>query len=111
MTTGKKIKMYRNLKNLTQKELGVLVGLSDDRIRQYEANIRTPKESMLDDFAKALDVPIEFLRDRKLDSEYDVLAVLEEIKICFGVEIINDFLKKDDIGGGLIVSVSKKKKI
>ncbi|MCL2396518.1 MAG: hypothetical protein FWC93_00440 [Defluviitaleaceae bacterium] len=35
MTIGEKIKIARNLKRLTQKQLGVLLGLPDFRIKQY----------------------------------------------------------------------------
>ena len=50
MTLGKKIRKYRILKSLTQKELGLAVGFSeataDSRIRKYESDIMKPKDSM-----------------------------------------------------------------
>ena len=43
MTLGEKIKKYRELRELTQRELGQKVGFSagteDSRIRKYEKNI------------------------------------------------------------------------
>ena len=47
MTLGEKIKKYRLMKNLTQKDLGIKVGFSaataDSRIRKYEKDIIVEK--------------------------------------------------------------------
>jgi len=44
MTLGEKIKKYRELRGLTQRELGQKVGFSagteDSRIRKYEKNMK-----------------------------------------------------------------------
>ena len=44
MTLGEKIKKYRELRELTQRELGQKVGFSaeteDSRIRKYEKNMK-----------------------------------------------------------------------
>jgi len=45
MTIGEKIRKYRTFKGLTQAELGKMVGLSGDRIRQYESDVRTQKRA------------------------------------------------------------------
>ena len=51
MTLGDKIKKYRILRQLTQKELGEKVGFSsktaDSRIRKYEKNIMAPKTEIM----------------------------------------------------------------
>ena len=48
MTLGEKIKKYRELRGLTQRELGQKVGFSagteDSRIRKYEKNMMAPKQ-------------------------------------------------------------------
>ena len=43
MTLGDKIRKYRTLKGLTQAQLGSMVKLTGDRIRQYENDVRKPK--------------------------------------------------------------------
>ena len=47
MTLGEKIKKYRELRELTQRELGQKVGFSagteDSRIRKYEKNMMAPQ--------------------------------------------------------------------
>ena len=57
---GAKIKRIRELKGLTQKELGIRCGYSsataDVRISQYEKNKKVPRKQALKDIARALDV-------------------------------------------------------
>jgi len=62
MTIGDKIRHIRNFRGLTQKELGLRIGLdaksADNRIAQYETNYRVPKKDMLVQIAEALDVNV-----------------------------------------------------
>lgn len=60
MTIGKKIKLARSLMGLTTTELGELIGLSNDRIRQYEADVRTPRRDKIKDFCDVLGVSESF---------------------------------------------------
>lgn len=88
MTVGEKIRLLRTQKNLTQKELGFFVGLSDVRIRQYETNIRTPKDSQLIAFAEYFGVPLEYFRDHIIDNEIEVMHTLFDLKKQYGGKII-----------------------
>jgi transcriptional regulator with XRE-family HTH domain len=68
MTIGEKIKFIRTFRCMTQKDLGIAIGLApkgaDNRMAQYETNYRVPKREMLIDIAKALDVnPLNFISD------------------------------------------------
>lgn len=68
MTTGKKIKYVRNLRKMTQQELGVAVGLPEgtaaNRIAQYESDYRIPQEDLLVAMAEVLNVnPINFIKN------------------------------------------------
>lgn len=60
MTKGYRIKHFRNLRGLTQKQLGILVGLpesnADIRIAQYESGIRVPKAELMEKIAEVLNV-------------------------------------------------------
>lgn len=59
---GEKIKKIRIKNCLTQKQLGVLVGLpesnADIRIAQYESGTRVPKEELMEKIAEVLNVTI-----------------------------------------------------
>lgn len=67
MTLGEKIKFARQLRGMTQKELGLRVGFSestaDNRIRQYEMGKMKPKEDKLELIAEALEVDVDALTD------------------------------------------------
>ena len=51
MTTGEKIKRIRQHRGMTQKELGDAVGLTANRIAQYEMGYRVPKAALLEKMA------------------------------------------------------------
>ena len=59
MDTGKKIKLIREFRKITQAELAATIGLGEKaqaRIGQYESGYRVPKKETLDEIALALDV-------------------------------------------------------
>lgn len=59
MNTGKKIKLIREFRKMTQAELASAIGLGEKvqaRIGQYESGYRVPKKETLDEIALALDV-------------------------------------------------------
>ena len=60
MAIGERIRFFRNLRGMTQKYLGVLMGFpeksADIRMAQYESGSRTPKEDLTNSLAQALEV-------------------------------------------------------
>ena len=62
MTFGEKIKFFRKRKNLTQKQLGTLVGFTesnaDVRIAQYESDSRKPSWFVRRTIAKILGISL-----------------------------------------------------
>ena len=56
MTTGEKIHRIRLHRKLTQKELGDRIGLTANRVAQYEMGYRVPKKPLLEQMAQALEV-------------------------------------------------------
>lgn len=87
MTIGDKIKKARQLRGWTQNELANILSLPVSRIQQYEANIRNPKPAQLEEFAKALGVSFEYLKNHNLDSYNDIKHVLLELEDTFGLNI------------------------
>lgn len=63
MSLGKLIKKFRELRKITQKALGDRIHLDDVRIRQYELDIRTPKDDVLENISTALHVNKEYLKE------------------------------------------------
>ena len=58
---GAKIKEFRLLRGLTQKELAKLVNIGDTTIANYEKGYRTPKKNTMFDLANAFNVSIDDL--------------------------------------------------
>ena len=91
MTLGKKIRKYRVLKGLSQRELGLAVGFSeataDSRIRKYELDIIKPKDSMREKIARALEVDLSAISDIDIATYEDVMRVLFLFEEAFGMEV------------------------
>lgn len=71
MASGYLLRKFRELRGLTQKEVGEDSNLNDVRIRQYELDLRTPKEETLNDISEALDVNPEYLKDPVYPYNYE----------------------------------------
>ena len=63
MTTGEKIKEVRKQQKFSQQALGVLLGVSQAMIAQYENGNRLPKIGTLRRIAEALGVPLYEISD------------------------------------------------
>ena len=91
MTLGNKIRKYRKLNSLTQKELGLKVGFSeetaDSRIRKYESDLMAPKSAMRNKLADALGVDLSALSDINVSTVEDVMQLLFQFEEAFGMEI------------------------
>lgn len=85
MTLGDKIRKYRTLKGLTQAQLGSMVKLTGDRIRQYENDVRKPKDGKLFEIADALDVNPSTLAEPDFDDPTSVMHVLFELEDIYGL--------------------------
>lgn len=66
---GKKIKEYRKLEKLTQKELAQKCGYATGTIQQYELGKRHPRFPQLLDIAEALNIPVSALLESNWEDE------------------------------------------
>lgn len=90
MTLGEKIKHHRNVKGLTQKQLGDMAGIHEVTIRKYEANKISPKRDQLESIASCLGIPLNEFIDLKIVTDSDVLPLLFAIDEVFDIEITSD---------------------
>lgn len=94
MSIGMRIRYFRRKRRMTQKEIGMKVGFSertaDIRVAQYESDSRTPKQELLDAFARALDVSPRALHVPDIDSIYGVLHTFFVIEDFYGLTIEYD---------------------
>ena len=105
MAFGKRIKRIRQLKRLTQRELGEKIGFSgkaaDIRIAQYESETRKPKDKIAEAMAGALEVPTFALNLPDIDSDYGIMHTLFALEDECGFKISN-------IDGRLCITLDKE---
>lgn len=80
--TGTRIKFYRSLAELTQKELGRRCGVSESAIRNYELGNRLPDKKTLKNIAYALEINpavLEELNPTDLPGTMNILYCLESM--------------------------------
>jgi len=87
MAIGKKIRKARKLRNMNQEDLGNLIGLPGDRIRQYENDVRNPKADMLKKISDALNVNIDALSEPDISSHAKVMQLLFDLEDEYGLHV------------------------
>ena len=91
MAIGERIRFIRNLRGMTQKYLGTVVGFpektADIRMAQYEAGTRTPKEDLAKALAGALDVSPLALNVPDIDSYFGLMHTLFALEDRYGLTI------------------------
>lgn len=87
---GRKIRKYRLLRNMTQKELGELCGLNESTIRNYELGNRYPDENSLCQIADALHIDRHALADPDPTTVYGALHILFDLEDLYGITPIMD---------------------
>lgn len=76
MNTGEKIRAFRELRGLTQDELGKRAGILGGTIRKYELGIRNPKQEQLIKIANGLGISVSVFYDLDLKTIGDVASLL-----------------------------------
>ena len=91
MAIGERIRFIRNLRGMTQKYLGTMVGFpektADIRMAQYEAGSRTPKEDLTKALANALEVSPLALNVPDTDSYLGLMHTLFSLEDRYGLTI------------------------
>lgn len=87
MTSGQKIKELRQARKLTQKGLGIMSGLSEPAIRNYELGNRTPSPQQLEKIAAALNVSVYAISEPKIEDCDGVLNTLFQLEKMYGLSI------------------------
>ena len=91
MAIGERIRFFRNLRGLTQKYLGQVVGFpektADIRMAQYESGSRTPKAELTENLAGALGVSPLALSVPDIDSYLGLMHTLFALEDIYGLKI------------------------
>lgn len=88
-----RVRFFRNLRGMTQKYLGQVVGFpektADIRMAQYESGSRTPKEDLTKALAHALDVSPDALTVPDIDTYIGLMHTLFALEDIYGLTIEN----------------------
>ena len=106
MAIGERIRYIRNLRGMTQKYIGMAIGFSENtadvRMAQYESGARTPKENMIADIARILEVCPQALALPDIDNYVGLAHTLFVLEDLYGVNI-------SSIDGELCLTLDKSK--
>ena len=106
MAIGERIHFFRNLRGMTQKYLGVMVGFpeksADVRLAQYETGARSPKADLTASLANALDVSPQALAVPDIDSYIGLMHTLFTLEDRYGLQI-------DEADGEVCLKVDVRK--
>ena len=91
MAIGERIRFFRNLRGMTQKYLGQVVGFpektADIRMAQYESSSRTPKAELTENLASALGVSPLALSVPDIDSYLGLMHTLFTLEDRYGLTV------------------------
>ena len=106
MAIGERIHFFRNMRGMTQKYLGMLLGFpeksADVRLAQYETEARTPKADLTASLANALDVSQQALAVPDIDSYIGLMHTLFTLEDRYGLQI-------DEADGEVCLKVDVRK--
>ena len=77
---GQRIKMIREARGMTRTELGMLIGLDQNRIQQYENGRRKPKLPLLKKIAEALGVSMIALMEPTFEDHICTMHALFQME-------------------------------
>ena len=91
MAIGERIRFFRNLRGMTQRYLGTVVGFpektADIRMAQYESGSRTPKADLTESLAGVLGVSPLALSVPDIDSYLGLMHTLFTLEDRYGLTI------------------------
>ena len=91
MAIGERIKYIRNLRGMTQKNLGMAVGFTektaDVRMAQYESGTRRPKDHLTKALARALNVSPCALNVPDIDNNIGLMYTLFALEDAHAIRI------------------------
>lgn len=84
---GRRIRAIRHEEELSQGDLGKLVGLNANRIQQYENGARNPKFELCKEIAEALEVEASALLDPQVSSYLGAMFAFFEMETLYDLRL------------------------
>ncbi len=106
MDIAKNIKRIRKLKNLSQKQIAMEIGIAQAQYSIIESGKTVPTIPTLEKIAKVLEISIiEFFNDPNSKDEEINLSILEKVKLIDTL----DQAEKENLMGIIDMAIAKKK--
>lgn len=90
LTTGDKIRLYREMRGMTQVQLAAITGINVGTIRKYELGIRNPKPDQLIKIADGVGKNVSTFYDLNICTAGDIMTLLIAISEKAEVAFIGD---------------------
>ena len=103
---SRKIKNLREKRQLTQKQLAELSGISESALRSYELGDRKPKKEVLEHIAKALKVRPEYLSAPEFGPKMEFFYALLENDELMGYTITEIDGHPTLVAGGMTAGIT-----
>ncbi|MBY4797382.1 helix-turn-helix domain-containing protein [Collinsella sp. AGMB00827] len=103
---ARKIKNLREKRQLTQKQLAELSGISESALRSYELGDRKPKKEVLEHIAKALRVRPEYLSTPEFGPKMEFFYALLENDELMGYTITEIDGRPAIVAGGMTAGIT-----
>lgn len=91
MAISERIRFFRNLRGMTQRYLGTVVGFpektADIRMAQYESGSRTPKTDLTNKLAEVFDISPQALSVPDIDSYIGLMHTLFTLEDRYGLTV------------------------
>jgi len=89
-TVAKRIKMIREMRNYTQRQLADKAEIHEVQIQMYEYGTRVPKQAQIEKLASALEIDVAFLQPSKIDTPFALYAMIYDLIQQFGDFTFNE---------------------
>jgi len=86
MKIGERLKKFRMARELSQKQLGIMSGLSEPAIRNYELGNRYPNTKQLEKIAGGLGISPFAIADPDFDSYVGLMHSLFQLEDLYGLK-------------------------
>ncbi|MCL2531548.1 MAG: helix-turn-helix domain-containing protein [Oscillospiraceae bacterium] len=103
MRIGEKIKKFRLARELSQKQLAIMSGMSEPAVRNYELGNRTPSFKQLEKLAFALKLSPYALAESCLENRHGVMQVLFSMEDDFGLHPV-------EVDGQVMLCIDRQNK-
>lgn len=107
---GEKIRGYRNLRNISQEELGRMLGVSFQQIQKYEKGANRITSSRLQEIAKIFECDVADLLPEQKKGKTQKLSNLDRIAATRdGMKLIDSFVDiKNEVMRAAVVELARR---